>query len=1371
MADKSNCKLEHLPPAQVEVRPTHAMPSPSHVVGIGASAGGLESLETLFKNLPTDTGMAFVVIQHLSPDFKSMMYELLGRDTKMEIHRIEDGMQIEANHVYLLPPKKELIVSEGKLRLIDKDVIRGLALPIDRFFESLAQEYGSRSIGIILSGSGSDGSRGIKDIAHAGGLVICESEKTAKFDGMPLSAQGTGMVDLVLAPQDMGAMLVRYAKCPAESKKSFEASHLQEHSSLGLQGKEAIYDLFRREYDLDFSAYKEATVQRRISRRVAMSDTPNIDSYFQRLSRDKAELNSLYQDLLIGVTQFFRDEEAFEHLRLTVVPEIVQHLPSERTIRIWVSACATGEEAYSLAILFHEAFEALNRAPRIKIFATDVHRKSLLYAGRGVFREVSMKHVSGERRQRYFIQNGEYFQIKNEIRELIVFAPHNLLRDAPFTDLDFVSCRNLLIYFRPEAQTKALSLFHFGLNTGGILFLGSSETPGEISSEFETIHERYKLYRKWRQVRLPAEIRLPAVRSPGLDNPVVASRSFSLIQTNRESGLLRTYDLLLDKFMPPSLLLSENRELIDCFGGAEKLLRLPERRPSLDVLDLVDLSLRTTLVGILQRVAKTDSLIRFSNVKVTAEQAQQTFNLSVEPLRNPLTQAIQYLLTFEPTSSVSPAPVQTATSSADAAQVSSAVMQQLEDDLRYTKDNLQATIEELETSNEELQATNEELVASNEELQSTNEELHSVNEELYSVNAEHQRKISELAEVNHDLHHLLENTDVATVFLDAELRIRKFTSRIRKIFDLIDQDVGRPISSFSHRIQLPNLVDRITYVREHGQVFESEVHTVDGGCYLLRILPHRINLQIDGVVIVLVDLAPLEDLRGRLRWMSAIVESTDDAIIGEDLDGNITSWNAGAERLYGYSAQEAIGRHVSFLVPSNRRAEIADYLEHVQKGESVRSFETLRLRRDGKAVHVSLTISAVRDAANRVLGVSKIARDVSERIEVEAQLREQAKQREKFLAMLSHELRNPLNAIVTASQLLTDPRSNAATHPQAISIIQRQSAMTASLLDDLLDVTRISLGKIELSRTTFNLVDLIETIRETTLPEITIHQSQLEFEVLDRALWVQADFARLVQVHVNLIHNAAKYSPPGSPIRVSMRADHGMAMITVCDEGSGISADFLPKIFEPFVQSDETLNRSEGGLGVGLTLVKTLVELHGGTIEAFSEGRNCGSTFIVRIPLLEAMNDRSKADHGLSNLTDGEPQTAAVSNPETKTRRIVLVEDIEDIREMLQAILELDGHRVITASDGELGLVAIMQHCPDIALIDIGLPGIDGYEVARRVKQNPDYAGVRLVALTGYGQQADIDLALQAGFDTHLIKPVNPKVLAAILSTQPMNQS
>ncbi len=1367
--------------------------TPQHVVGIGASAGGLESLEKLFRNLPCDTNMAFVVVQHLSPDFKSMMYELLARDTQMPIHRVEDGMSVAANTVYLLPPRKQMTIAEGRLHLADKDPHQGLTLPIDHFFESLARECGPRAIGIVLSGSGSDGSRGVMEIARGGGFVISETAQSAKFDSMPVSAQASGCVDLVLAAEEMGATLHRYATAPLTFKDfAVPRSKLDPHHR-PLQGVEAIYELFRESYNIDFSGYRDTTMLRRINRRLALAGITNTDEYVQRLMVDPAELNALFEDLLIGVTQFFRDADAFDFLGREVLPGIIERHEPNRTIRAWVSACATGEEAYSLAMAFVEAFERVGRPVRLKLFATDIHKASLERAGRGFFKEDSLVGLSDQRRQRFFIQRDDGAQVTQELRKLIVFAPHNLLCDAPFTDLDFVSCRNLLIYFQPPAQHRAISMMHYSLRVGGVLLLGSSETLGDLSEEFEPVNERLRIFRKRRGVRLPAELRSSA---PGIE-PLALHASGRTAAPSRQAGfeMQMIQNQLLNRHMPTSLLVNEARQLIDSFGGAEKLLRLPARGPSLDVLDLIDQHLRPTLSGALRTAESQDRAVTFANVKLQTEGVEQTYNLTVSPLKNPAGQPTYFLIRFDPIGprrEVELAPGDAESGEHDDRSDTSpgGRITQLESELRYSKENLQATIEELETSNEEMQATNEELIASNEELQSTNEELHSVNEELYTVNAEHQRKISELADLNRDMNHLLENTDVATVFLDKDLCVRRFTSRIRSVFDLMDRDVGRPIGSFFPRIEIPDLVDRLRQVLQTGEVHEAELHPGEGISYLMRLLPYRTERSADqpsrgsksessasgrpvatpgdhsgdgsdgdvlGVVMMLIDVSSLEELRGQLRWMSAIVASTDDAIIGQDLQGRITSWNIGAERLYDYTSEEAIGQPISMLVPSELAAENDEYLSTIRIGARPTSRDTIRIRKDGTRIHVSLTVSPVLDAEQRVIGISKIARDITSRIEMEEQIRRQIKQREHFLAMLSHELRNPLSAMLTAGRLLRDPRVDEDARRSAAATVERQVGLMKDLLNDLLDVSRISLGKIELKRKRLDLRDLVDAARETTASAISDHHTDLVWEIADEPLPVYGDAARLIQVQVNLIHNAAKYSPPGGRVVVSMYRQDDEVVLSVKDAGEGIAAEFLPQVFEPFVQADATASSREGGLGVGLALVKTLVELHGGGVEAFSGGHGLGSRFVVRLPL--DRGHATQSENGDSSL-NGSLKTTAAGPIE-----VVLVEDREENRNMLRMLLELEGHSVVAVGSGEEGLEAIRESRPEMGLLDIGLPGMDGYEVARRVRQDPNCDGVVLVALTGFGQQADIERAMKSGFDGHLVKPIMPEELNRLFAS------
>ncbi|MEM9588012.1 MAG: chemotaxis protein CheB [Planctomycetota bacterium] len=1334
---------------------------PRYIVGIGASAGGLESLEQLFRYMPTSSGMAFVVIQHLSPDFKSMMNELLARDTTMRIVVVEDGVRVEANVIYLMPPKKEMLIADGCLHLSDKDSSRSLTMPIDHFLESLAREKGDASIAVILSGSGTDGTRGIEDISRRGGLVLSESLDTAKFDGMPSSAQATGKVDLVLSPSDIGHALVSYCEDPSSLPRGKLERRTQDAS---LKGIDAIFQLFRNVYDIDFSSYKDSTVMRRIRRRLAMAHVDTFDQYSEVLQNKPEELHALYSDLLIGVTQFFRDPEIFGFLDSDVLADVLKQRNANEAIRVWVAGCATGEEAYSVAIAFQEAMRVSGDSRSLKVFATDVHKRSIEYASRGVFGEEVLKEIGGDLLERYFTERSDGFQIRPEIRQMVVFAPHNVLRDAPFTDLDFVSCRNMLIYLRPAAQRRAISLFHYGLRVGGVLLLGGSESTGELASEFDVISDRHRIYRKNRDVRLTQNLRSPLTSADSVHRGLLSNTTVH--RPPLGAGRTRQlHDELLDRFMPPSILVDASRSVIDTFAGAEKLLHLPSRQPSLDVLDLVDREIRTTLSGAIARAMKSESTVRFGKLDLGTGEETESFDLTVDPLSGKADEAC-YLISFDPvTAEVKPPPDDEADVEQQRATLLDATseselersrnqIRQLEDDLRYSRENLQAMIEELETSNEELQATNEELIASNEELQSTNEELHSLNEELYSVNSEHQRKIVELAELNRDMNHLLENTDVATVFLDSELRIRRFTSRVREVFELIDEDIGRSIHVFGSKLRIEDLLDRLRGVLETGNAYEREVQAGDGTSYLMRLLPYRPDDRVSGVVMMWINVSSLEVMRGRLRWLSAIVESTNDAIIGQDLRGTITSWNRGAENLYGFSANEIIGKHMNVLIPEERRHEVTEYRERIMRSETVLSVDTVRLRRDGSPIDVSLTVSPVFNSDQKVIGISKIARDIGERIEMEKEIRSQIQQRERFLAMLSHELRNPLNAVSSASAILSDERASSPDRVAAAATIGRQVAMVNHLLVDLLDVARIAEDRINLKFEILDLRELVPTIEEVVQSELDRHGCAVDFDLADHPVVVNGDRTRLIQVQVNLIHNAAKYSETVNPVRVRIK-DGGEAIhVSVADDGRGIPPEKLESIFEPFAQLDQSRKQSDGGLGVGLTLAKSLIELHGGKIVAESDGEGLGSVFHIWLPKVENLEAGRRSS---TESTTGASESS--EHRVTRPLKICIVEDMEDSRTMIATLLQLEGHEVMTAANGATAIELLTSQPFDFALVDIGLPDINGYDVARRVRERVPSRSLTLIALTGYGQPSDIQEAVAAGFDDHIVKPIDPERL------------
>ncbi len=876
------------------------------VVGIGASAGGLEALERLFQKMPADTGMGYIVVQHLSPDFHSLMDELLLRQTDLPIKTVSDGMLVEPNTIYLMPAKKEMIISGGKLLLTDKDPKQGLSLPIDTFFRSLAQDAGSRAIGIILSGTGSDGSRGIRDINDAGGLVLVQSEETAKFDGMPKSAMETGVVDLVLPPEAMADALVRFAKHPVASELTAQNAAVP----VDEDAMNRLLRLLRDAYGIDFSLYKPATVTRRIQRRLLLNHSIDFDRYVEQVASDPNELNSLYRDLLIGVTQFFRDRDAFALIQQQVIPDLLERVPVGEEIRIWVAGCATGEEAYSLGILLHEQLASANRPIVAKIFATDVHQNSLDFAAQGVYPASALTDVSEQRRAKFFTRQGDQYQVASDLRQMIVFARHNIIRDAPFTRIDLVSCRNLLIYLQPPAQKKAISLFHFGLKTGGVLFLGPSEGVADLQDEFTNLNLHWKVYRKRRDVRLPPDLRLPLT---GGGQRATALSTLASGWKPMEDEEVAAYAQLVNRFVPPSVLVNERREILHLFNQAGEFLQHNDGRLTSDLLNHCDPSLKTVIAGALQRAAKERGPVSYGGVMIDTGDKRHSIKLGVMPILNRAAEPSHFLVTFESTESPpelgDPAAV---LATVDMDDLSRSRIISLETDLSRTRENLQATIEELETSNEELHATNEELVASNEELQSTNEELHSVNEELYTVNAEYQRKITELSQLNEDMDNLLSSTEVGVIFLDDSLCIRKFTPHVSHLFNIVSADIGRMFDNFTHNIEYDGLMKDVRSVQSSGRSIEKEVKDRFGHWHLLRVLPYQTKSDSRGIVVTLIDVQTLKAAQQQLREkgfeQQAILDHSPSFIFIKDLAGKYTVASGQADMHLGASAESIIGQ-------------------------------------------------------------------------------------------------------------------------------------------------------------------------------------------------------------------------------------------------------------------------------------------------------------------------------------------------------------------------------------------------------------------------------------------------------------------------------
>jgi two-component system CheB/CheR fusion protein len=838
------------------------------VVGIGASAGGLEAIEGFFAHTPSDIRIAFVIIQHLAPEHKSIMGSLLRKYTNLKVMEVLDGTNIEPGCVYLNPPNRDVSIFNGKLYLTEPTQPRGTRLPIDYFFRSLAESETDKSICVVLSGTGTDGTLGLKAIKGAGGMAMVQEETQAKYNNMPRSAIDTGLVDFVLPVEKMGTELVKYIshpyiggpeKIPTEKEK-FE-HHLQK-----------IFILIRSTTGHDFSQYKMNTIRRRIERRMAVHQMDKMYEYVAFLQKNPGEIRTLFKDLLITVTNFFRDPKAFKALNEKVVLPIVKTRPVESTIRVWVPGCATGEEAYSVAILFSEAMKLLGRHLILQVFATDLDTDSIEYARMGIYPDSIVADVSMERLKNYFVKEDNVYRVKKQVREMVVFATQNLVKDAPFSKLDLVCCRNVLIYMNTALQKKILPLFHYTLNPGGYMFLGTSETIGEFTDLFTPLDLKWKIFkRKQAAATLGLERTALSLNGLILEDAKATKRKFEPTPANIRQLAERT---ILQDYAPPCVLINENFDVLYFSGDTDKFLSMPMGEPTFNLLKIAREDILYKLSTQLRRCLKEKTLIRSKNVMIMHNEDTSSVDITVKPVSDPTLKDEFMMVLFETVEKPSRTPGKKKKEKPSDEDIEPRV-QALEQELKSTKEYLQTTIEELETSNEELKSTNEELQSTNEELQSTNEELEtsreelqSTNEELETVNTELQNKVEQLSEANNDLNNLLGATEIATLFLDNDVKVKRFTPKAAKIFKLIPADVGRSISDIVHNLQYDELVDDVQEVLKNLGKIEKEIRTKAGNWYLIRILPYRtVENAIDGVVVTFVDISKQKRLEEQLKKM------------------------------------------------------------------------------------------------------------------------------------------------------------------------------------------------------------------------------------------------------------------------------------------------------------------------------------------------------------------------------------------------------------------------------------------------------------------------------------------------------------------------
>jgi chemotaxis protein methyltransferase CheR/two-component system CheB/CheR fusion protein len=830
------------------------------IIGIGASAGGLEALEQFLSHIPVGNNAAFVVIQHLDPTKRALLPELLQRITPMPVVQAGNRMKVNPNCVYVIPPNKDLSILHGKLYLLDPAAPRGLRLPIDFFFQSLADDRHEQAVAVILSGMGSDGTLGLRAIKKNGGLILVQTPESAKFDAMPLSAINAGLADIVATPQELWNGIFSYLS--HKPRGGHIAPELvREHQSQSALNQIAI--LLRERTGNDFSLYKKSTIYRRIERRMMAHQIDAIADYAHYLRDNTQELDLLFKELLIGVTNFFRDPAVWELLKTSAIPALLTKYPTGRTLRAWVPACSTGEEAYSLAIIFKEVVgqNQLQHLFKLQIFATDLDQDAIERARQGFYPAKIAADISSERLKRFFVDEDDGYRIKKEIREMVIFAQQNIFIDPPFTKLDLLSCRNLLIYFDSKLQKKLIPLFHYALATHGILLLGHSETIGEFTSLFTTLDSPLRLYQRSDYGLSPADIDFPTKYLP-----VTSVTQQETAMTPPALNLQKSVDqLLLQDYTPAAAVVNSSGDILYINGRTGKYLEPPAGKVNWNIHAMARDGLRHEITDALNKAQHQSEAVYLSGLTVATDTGTQTINLTVQAIAKSEALADKLIVIFTDVASVQPNR-RTRKSPSVEQQLLLAELQQAREELQTLREERQSALEELTSSNEELQSTNEELQSTNEELTTSKEEMQSMNEELQTVNAELNAKMTDLAWVNNDMNNLLNSMEIATVFLDNALKIRRFTSHAVDLFKLIPTDVGRSLSDIVTHLDYPQLHQDAAGVLNTLVFSEKQVKRHDGSWFKIRIMPYRTQDNvIDGVVITFIDISETKKLEIQLR--------------------------------------------------------------------------------------------------------------------------------------------------------------------------------------------------------------------------------------------------------------------------------------------------------------------------------------------------------------------------------------------------------------------------------------------------------------------------------------------------------------------------
>ncbi len=1508
--------------------------SPPLVVGIGTSAGGLDALKRFFETVPKDAPLAFIVVQHLDPNHKSMMADILQGQTPFSFCQAKHNQLIEQGVGYIIPPNAYIEVIDHSISIIKPKHRRGSRLAIDHLFRSMADVYKSKAVGLLFSGSGSDGTAGLRALKAAGGLSIVQTPQTAEYSSMPQSAIDAGVVDKVMNLENIYGLILEYAKHPYHDLPEVEGKN-EEADQLS-----SISALLKAKENFDLDQYKQTTVQRRLYRRMSLTSNEKEEAYIALLRESKDERQFLMRDLLINVTDFFRDKEAFALLDEKVIHNLVEEAEQGSDIRIWVAGCASGEEAYTVAILVTEKIEASGKDLTLKIFATDVDEETIQTARKGVYPDSIISELPRDYLKNYFLlQDDGYYSVTAKLRDCISFAHQNVYTDPPFSKLHLVCCRNLLIYLRTPVQQKVLQSFYFSLMPGGYLFLGSSENIGEQKKLFKPISQKWRIFcRKECDTGTRQETFLPTYFNKSVKSSNnKRSQEFTLSAADKAK-----FSLL--SALNPTVLLDENNRVTYFHGNLDKFLSLPVGEPELNFFNMLDPELRTRIRSGIFKAKKTGEQLVVNPPRYYApsQVGKKRFKAKVSPVYEDDSLTSSVAISFEEINLNKQEGLDPPDLSESRDQES--MIGAMEKELKETKEELQNTAEELETNTEELKAaheeamsTNEELQSSNEELEASTEELRSLNEELTTVNAQLKDKIDELSSTHNDIKNFFASTNLATVFLSNKLTIKRFTPAAERLLRIGTQDIGRRLDEISRQFVDEQTLDEAQHVLESLESSEKEVE-VNGRWFLQKILPYQTQARrVNGVVLTFSEITHLKRAVDSLQasgkqhavianlglkalssdnmenLMDQLVQEVahtlnadfskvlefhphtnqlllkagigwDKGLVGSlSLDANTASQdgftlvsskpvivgNLASEQRFSRSSLEIAHKITSsiscviendshpygvlavhtikhrpftqddsnFLVSAANILSVALHRKAIE--EKLRESESrLRIAKNSNAMgsfeylldtgesswdpilleiwgiddetvtqedfqkgihpddfayvkgeieasmlgtgdgHYEATYRVINRKTQRIAWIEATGQvafengkakkmigmiiDVTEKMNLESSLKSAVKQlqdanerKNEFLATLGHEIRNPLAAIASGVQIIQRDEQQL---NRAVAMIDNNVSIVSSLLDDLLDLTRITRGQIELKRQRVNFNDLISNVYQSFQHQCEQKRQNLTLTLPQIDIVTYADKTRMQQVVGNVINNASKFTPEKGSITITLRRDLDDLEVVVQDTGIGIDMQHEVKIFEPFQQIKTNHGTTNPGLGIGLSLVKQFIALHDGTVSITSDGPNSGSVFTIRMPIVASPFDSSQ-NVELESIENGMAHKIST----LEELKILVVDDNQDAAYGLSLILKMKGCQVETFHTASAALKRHKAFAPNVLILDIGLPDMTGYELLKAIKAESK-TELLSIALTGFGHKQARESSKEAGFEYHITKPFDIDSLISILS-------